>query len=67
MSSLLFISIPDLIIIIVLIILFTYLFYLTFIKHKNEPCKGCAYAKCCKKKNEMKTKEKNEKCEILKK
>lgn len=56
------ISIPDLIIIVALGILLTYLFYITFIKHRNEPCKGCSYAKNCKKLKDTNLKEKYQEC-----
>lgn len=38
----------DGIILLILLIILGYLIYVTFIKHRNEPCKGCAYAKKCK-------------------
>lgn len=39
----------DIVLLVIILLILGYVFYITFIKHRHEPCHGCAHAKACEK------------------
>lgn len=44
-------SLVDIIIVLILFVVVSLVIYFSFVKNRNDPCKGCLYSKSCSKMN----------------